>query len=131
MSPYILYIDTVCLHMYCSLSHFPLFSLPTQKTNFQTYARVPPVDLLKLEPDVYRTIVAVVELVCVSCLLCPQSKVQLLGNYVLMVIMLGALWTHYMVKDTADKFGPAVFCLTLLLTRLYTCGKLEVKLKAS
>lgn len=92
---------------------------------------VPPVDLLKLEPDVYRTLVGVVELVCVACLLCPHSRVQLLGHYVLMLIMLGAVWTHYMVRDAVDQFVPALVSLGLLLLRLYTCGKLKVKVKTT
>ena len=84
-----------------------------------------------MEPDVYRSIVGVVELVCAGCLLCPHFRVQMLGHYVLMIIMVGAIWTLYMVKQTADKFVPALVCLGLLVLRLYTCGKLSVKLKST
>lgn len=85
--------------------------------------------MLKLEPDVYRTVVGVVEVLCAVCLLCPHSRVQLIGHYVLMVLMLGAIWTHYYIHDTVDKFIPALLCLGLLLLRLYSCGKLDVKVK--
>ena len=102
---------------------------PHQKAEFHEFAKIPPADLLKLEADVYRTIVGVVELVCVGCLLCPHSRVQLLGNYVLLVVMLGALYTHFAMKHTADHFVPALVAFALLATRLYTCGRLEVKLK--
>lgn len=88
-------------------------------------------DLLKLEPDVYRTIVGVVELVSVACLICPHSQVQLLGNYVLLVIMMGALYTHVAVGDAASQLVPAAVCLALCLLRLYTCGKLKMKVKTS
>ena len=103
--------------------------LPHQKGEFHEFTKIPPIDLLRLEPDVYRTIVAVVELVCVGCLLCPHSRVQLLGNYVLLVVMLGALYTLFAMKRTADKFVPALVASALLVTRLYTCGRLEVKVK--
>ena len=87
-------------------------------------------DLLKLEPDVYRTIVAIVELSCVVCLLLPNPSLQTIGHYVLLVIMLGAMWTHYFIKHPIDKFVPALICLGLLLVRLYTGGKLKLKMKS-
>ena len=103
--------------------------LRQQRGEFHTLAQIPPIDLLRLEPDVYRIIVAVVELVCVGCLLCPHSRVQLLGNYVLLIVMLGALYTHLMLRSTADKFVPALVAFALLVTRLYTRDQVEVKVK--
>ena len=102
-----------------------------QKGNFHKFVRVPPVSMLKLEPAVYCSIVGVVELVCVACLVCPHSTVQLLGHYVLMVVMVGAVWSHYSIGDTVDKFVPALVCLGLLMLRLYACGKLKVKVKTN
>lgn len=92
---------------------------------------IPPASLLKLEPDVYRTIVGVVELVCVACLVCPHSAVQMMGHYVLLCVMMGAVWTHYAIGDTVDKLVPALVCLGLLVLRLYACKKLRVKLKTT
>lgn len=86
--------------------------------------KVPPIDLLQLEPDVYRTMVGVVEILCAVCLLCPHARVQLIGHYILLILMLGAIWTHYSMGDPVNKFFPALFCLGLLVLRLYACGKL-------
>ena len=86
-------------------------------------------NILQLGPDVYRTLVGVVELACVACLACPHSKIQLVGHYALLLVMLGAIWTHFFLKDTVDKMIPAISCLGLLLLRLYTSGKVSVKVK--
>ena len=79
----------------------------------------------------YRILVGVVELVCVACLACPHTKTQLAGHYVLVLIMLGAIWTHYYIGDTVEKMMPALVCLVLLLFRFYTCSKVSVKVKST
>lgn len=79
----------------------------------------------------YRTIVGVVELLCVTCLLCPHSSIKIIGHYILMAMMMGAIWSHYYIKDPVDKFVPALVCLGLLSVRLYACGKISVKVKSN
>ncbi len=96
-----------------------------QKTNFQSYARIPPIDLLKLEPDIYRLIVAVTELVCVGLILLMDYRIKILATYVFLLIMVGAIYTHVMVGDGFDKMGGAIFGLVLVLVRLYTMGELR------
>ncbi|CAI8045339.1 hypothetical protein GBAR_LOCUS25080 [Geodia barretti] len=59
------------------------------KGNFGRFVAVPPMNILQLGPDVYRTLVGVVELACVACLACPHSKIQLVGHYALLLVMLG------------------------------------------
>ena len=106
-------------------------TLSPQRSNFHKFVRVPPINLLQLAPDVYRTLVGVVELVCVACLACPHHKTQLVGHYTLLVLMLGAIWTHFSIGDSTDKMIPALSCLALLLLRLYTCGKVSLKVKST
>ena len=88
--------------------------------------------MLHLQPDIYRTVVGVVELLSVSLLACPHTKTQLLGHYTLLVVMLGAVWTHFSAGDTVDKMIPALSCLALLLIRLFTSGRASsVKVKST
>lgn len=58
--------------------------------------------------------------------------VQLLATYVLVVMMLGALYTHYSVGDPLQKCGGAVLALVLLLLKLYLEDELrsvQIKVK--
>ena len=100
----------------------PLLSPETHgelKGKFSVYARVPPIDILKLDPNVYRVLVGVVELACVGAILLLEPQLQLLATYVLLVNMVGALYTHYMIGDRLQEAGAAIFGLTIVLTRLY------------
>lgn len=100
-------------------------TLCTQLGKFASYARVPPMDRLRLNPHAYMTLVGIAELVCVGLLVFGRSRVGLLSNWVLLVIMLGALYTHYSVGDTLQDMGGALAGLTFVLTRLYTLGALN------
>ena len=51
-----------------------------------------------------------------------------MANYILVAIMIGALYTHYMVNDTPDKMGGSALGLVLSLLRLYSIGSLKVKI---
>lgn len=42
-----------------------------------------------------------------------------MATYVLLVIMVGALYTHYMIKDSLQEAGAAFFGLAIVLVRLY------------
>ena len=57
----------------------PITHTHIQKGKFSVYARVPPIDILKLDPNVYRVLVGVVELACVGAILLlePQLQVRL------------------------------------------------------
>ena len=44
---------------------------------------------------------------------------QVLATYVLLVNMVGALYTHYMIGDNLQDSGAAIFGLTVVLIRLY------------
>lgn len=43
----------------------------------------------------------------------------MLATYVLLVNMVGALYTHYMIGDNLQDSGAAIFGLTVVLIRLY------------
>lgn len=66
------------------------------------------------------TIVGVTELTCVGLLLFGRSRVGLLSTWVLLVLIVGALYTHYSVGDAVQDMAPALAGLGFLLTRLYT-----------
>ena len=99
---------------------------PFQKSSFISFSRVPPIDVLKLDPDMYRLIVGVTELACVGIILLLEYRLRLMATYVLLVLMVGALYTQYMVGDLSypEKFAGAVIGLILVLLRLYTMGEL-------
>ena len=95
-----------------------------QRGKFLAYTRVPPVDLLHLSPSGYMTLVGVVELSCVVLLLFGRSRVGVLATWALLVVMVGALYTHISIRDTIQDMGGAFAGLGFVLTRLYTMGAL-------
>lgn len=99
------------------------------KHNFRKFARIPPMDIFKLDADVYRMAVGITELGCVVAILFLDRRVRVLATYILLLFMVGALYTHFMVGDTLKEAGGAIFGLTMVLIRLYTMGNLEIKLR--
>ena len=83
---------------------------------------------MDLDPVVYRVAVGITELFCASVLIVGNHKLQKIANFILVVIMIGALYTHYMVNDAPDKMGAAIVGLFLSLLRLYSTGYLKVKI---
>lgn len=86
-------------------------------------------DIFKLDADVYRMAVGITELGCVVAILFLDRRVRVLATYILLLFMVGALYTHFMVGDTLKEAGGAIFGLTMVLIRLYTMGNLEIKLR--
>lgn len=112
------------LHFSC-----PRYVHFTQRRNFHVFARVPPIDVLRLDPDVYRVAVGVIELSCVAAILFLQPRLQVLGCYILLLIMVGALYSHYSIGDPLKEMGGAIFGLAIVLARLYTGRNLYYELK--
>ena len=56
---------------------------------------------------------------------------QILASLALLVLMLGALYTHYMLGAPPQKFGGAAVLLGLILVKLYCAitGSLSVSVK--
>lgn len=100
----------------------------SQKSEFRSFARIPPIDLLKLDPDIYRLIVAVTELVCVGAILLMEYRVRILATWILLGLMVGALYTHIMMHHPPEKMGGAIFGLVIVLLRLFTMGEIHVKI---
>ncbi len=75
----------------------------------------------------YRLIVAVTELVCVGTILLAEYRLRVLATWVLLVVMVGALYTHIMLHHPPNKLGGAIFGLVLVLTRLFTMGQIHAK----
>lgn len=103
--------------------HLVLY-FPVQRSKFVAYSRVPPVDLLRLSPPGYMTLVGVVELSCVGLLLFGRSRVGVLATWTLLLVMAGAIYTHISVRDSLQDMGGAFAGLGFVLTRLYTMGAL-------
>lgn len=104
-----------------------------QRSKFNSYVKIPPFDMIGLDPGLYMLLVGIVELACVVLIVFAFiSRTAVFATWVLLVIMFGALYTHFMVGDTPKDMGGAFFGLAIILTRLYTMGALwqaEVKVK--
>ena len=96
--------------------------LSLQPQEFRRYVAVPPLNTIKLDPELYRIAVAVTELVCAAILIISNHGLQKMANCVLVVLMIGALYTHYMINDPPEKMGGAAVGLVLALLRLYSIG---------
>lgn len=108
-----------------------------QRSKFNSYARIPPFDLIRLDPGLYMFIVGLTEVTCavviiLSFFLPFLGRPSVLATWALLVIMFGALYTHFMVGDAVNEMGGAFFGLAIVLIRLYTMDALwqaEIKIK--
>lgn len=66
----------------------------------------------------YRLAVGIVEIVCGAILILIPGRLKQLANVVLLVIMLGAVYTHYVLRDKFERMAPGLVFSLLLLTRL-------------
>jgi uncharacterized membrane protein YphA (DoxX/SURF4 family) len=66
----------------------------------------------------YRLAVGITEAVCGAILLLIPGRLKQLANMVLLVIMFGAVYTHYVLGDKFDRMAPGLVFGLLLLTRL-------------
>lgn len=104
--------------------------LSLQSGKFRSYARVPPVDLLRLDPDAYMKLVGLTELACVGLMMFGgRRKFGMFGTWTLFAVMVGAVYTHFSVGDSIQDTTPALVVLALVLTRLYSMKVLERSLK--
>ena len=87
-------------------------------------------NVLRLKPEFYMLMVGILEISCVGLLLFGRARPAVLATWALLVLMVGALYTHVAVGDKPNDCIPAAIALFLVLTRLYTIGALdEVKIK--
>lgn len=74
----------------------------------------------RVDADVYRVAVGVVELVCGAVLALIPGCMRDVANMVLVVMMAGAAYSHYALNDSFEKMIPAIVCGALLTLRLVT-----------
>ena len=102
-----------------------------QVIEFSRYAAVPPASIFKLSAETYRVLVGVIELVMVILMLVGYQKrrLQVITSYGLLVLMIGAVYTHVMVGDPVGKMAGAAVCLVLIVIRLHVLNLFRVHLK--
>ncbi|CAF3570030.1 unnamed protein product [Rotaria socialis] len=66
----------------------------------------------------YRMAVGIAEVVCGAILVLIPGRLKQLANLILLVIMMGAVYTHYVLHDKFDRMAPGLVFGLLLLTRL-------------
>ncbi|CAF3322297.1 unnamed protein product [Rotaria socialis] len=66
----------------------------------------------------YRMAVGITEVVCGAILVLIPGRLKQLANLILLVIMMGAVYTHYVLHDKFDRMAPGLVFGLLLLTRL-------------
>lgn len=81
---------------------FPLY----QSTGWRPYAKT------------YRLAVGLTELICGTILILIPGRLKTLANFVLLCVMVGAVYTHYALNDKFDRMTPGLIFALLLLTRL-------------
>ncbi len=66
----------------------------------------------------FRLAVGIAEVVCGAILVLIPGRLKQLANIVLLIIMLGAVYTHYALHDKFERIAPGLVFSLLLLTRL-------------
>jgi len=103
-----------------------------QKYQFKSrFTRVFPLASMgiKPDPDVYRVSVGILEVACALLLIAGTPRAKTYSLYVLLLVMIGALYTHIVLHDEVKEMMGAIFALILILTRLTLDGTISVKAK--
>jgi len=66
----------------------------------------------------YRLAVGITEIVCGLILVLVPGRLKQLANVILLITMLGAVYTHYTLGDKFERMAPGLAFSLLLLTRL-------------
>ena len=70
--------------------------------------------------------VGIVEVSCVAAILLPINlKQKVLATWVLVGVMAGALYMHFMVGDGLKEAMPAIMCSVLCVLRLFLLGSID------
>ena len=83
------------------------------------------------DPDVYRAFVGIIELGCVLLIIAGVPKARLYALYTLLVVMIGAIYSHTALHDPVNNIAPAVVAFLLILSLLYLDGAVSVKIKTN
>jgi len=91
------------------------------RRNFVQYARVFPTAVLfalRVSPKWLRLVVGWAEVCCGTTLLLIPGHVKQFVNTILLLLCLGAIYTHAMLRDPFERMAPALFFALLLGCRL-------------
>nr|CAG4652316.1 EOG090X0IKQ [Triops cancriformis] len=92
------------------------------RKDYVKYAKVFPLAqtfLFKVSPKWYRRTVGGLEILCGLILaLVPYAKAKQAANVVLIILMIGAVYSHYMVEDKFERMAPALVFFFMLTCRL-------------
>ena len=86
---------------------------------------------IKPDPDIYRVSVGILEVVCALLLVAGTPRAKLYSLYVLLIVMIGALYTHIALHDEVKEMMGAFIAITLILTRLTLDGAISVRAKVN
>nr|XP_021153110.1 transmembrane protein 35B [Columba livia] len=95
----------------------PLLSTLSQKSEFVRFAQVFPLTEFGFtpEPGQYLEVVGWVEVVAGLLLAFGPQLLQEISNFVLSVVMIGAIYTLLVLREPLAMCAPATLCLGLLL----------------
>lgn len=95
---------------------------------FRRFATIPPFNQIGLDADLFRILVGCLELGCVAIFIIGNPHLKTMATYVLAIIMIGALFTHYMINDPVQKMAASFIAIILILLRLFSTGNFKVKI---
>jgi len=73
----------------------------------------------------YRLFVGMAEIGCGSFLAIVPGRSKQIANIILLILMLGAVYTHYILNDKFERMAPGLVFSLLLLTRLIIHRQVE------
>ncbi|CAN7981700.1 unnamed protein product [Ixodes pacificus] len=103
------------------------------RRNFIQYAKVFPGSRLlgmTIDPKLYRLAVGWYEVVCGTILVLVPGRVKQASNCALLVLMLGAVYTHAALKDRFERMAPSIVFVLMLVCRLVVFYQVQSREKA-
>lgn len=103
------------------------------RRNFIQYAKVfPGSEILKVtvDPKLYRLAVGWYEVVCGTILVLVPGRVKQVSNFALLLLMLGAVYTHAALKDRFERMAPSIVFVLMLVCRLVVFYQVQSREKA-
>ncbi|XP_076382063.1 putative acetylcholine receptor chaperone isoform X2 [Megalopta genalis] len=93
-----------------------------QRKEYVKYAKVFPLSGtldFKVPSKWYRRVVGSLEIICgLAMAIVPSHKIKNASNAVLLLLMLMAVYSHYMVNDKFERIAPALVFFFMLTGRL-------------
>lgn len=91
------------------------------RRNFVQYSKVFPLSKLlnfKMNPKFYRLFIGWSEVVCGTILVLVPGRIKQLANVMLLVLVLGAVYTHAALRDKFERMAPSIVFSLMLGCRL-------------